>query len=117
VLGRRGRPLPQGQDELRGTARLALVTEAVDVGEPWEQDALCRGAAGALFFGPHGFEPKRERAIREEAAKAICARCPALAACREHALRHEELYGVWGGLGEAERRALLEQDGRIARAG
>ncbi len=105
------------QDEVRGTLRLALVTEAVEVGESWEEDALCRGSAGALFFGPHGFEPKRERAVREEAAKAICARCPALDACREHALRHEELYGVWGGLGEAERRALLEQDGRVARAG
>ncbi|TVP72312.1 MAG: WhiB family transcriptional regulator [Nitriliruptor sp.] len=104
-------------DEVVGAARLALVTETVDVGEAWEQDALCRGAEGALFFGPHGFEPKRERAIREEAAKAICARCPALLACREHALRHGELYGVWGGLGEAERRTLLEREGRIAQAG
>ncbi len=105
------------QDEVVGVARLALVTETADVGEAWEQDALCRGAEGALFFGPHGFEPKRERVIREEAAKAICARCPALLACREHALRHGERYGVWGGLGEAERRALLEREGRIAQAG
>ena len=109
--------MQQAQNEAAGTARLALVTEAIDVGEAWEQDALCRGSQGALFFGPHGFEPKRERTIREEEAKNICARCPALVACREHALRHGELYGVWGGLGETERRALLERDGRIAQAG
>jgi len=116
-LGRRGRLVQREPDEARRTLRLALVTEAVEVGGSWEEDALCRGSAGALFFGPHGFEPKRDRTAREEAAKAICARCPALDACREHALRHEELYGVWGGLGEAERRAVLERDARIARAG
>ncbi len=100
-----------------GASRLALVGELVEVGERWELDARCRGEDGSLFFGPHGFESKRDRAAREEAAKAICATCPALEACRAHALRHGELYGVWGGMGEAERRALLEREGRVAQAG
>ena len=106
-----------GQQTPTGAIHLALVGEMADVGDRWELDALCRGSDGGLFFGPHGFESKRDRAAREEAAKAICARCPALVACREHALRQGELYGVWGGMGEAERRALLERSGRVAQAG
>lgn len=97
--------------------RLALVAEVGDTGATWELDARCRGADGGLFFGPHGFEPKKQRAEREAAAKQLCATCPVVQPCRDHALRHQEPYGVWGGLGEAERRALLEQRGGIAQAG
>lgn len=80
--------------------------------EGWEKDAACRRVDPVLFFGPNGFEPKRERLAREAAAKAVCATCPAIAPCRAHALASGELYGVWGGLGEADRRALLtERDG------
>lgn len=39
---------------------------------------------------------------RVTAAKAICARCPVLPACRTWALAHEA-YGIWGGLTEQER--------------
>ena len=35
--------------------------------------------------------------------------CPVLEPCREYALTSEEIYGVWGGLGENERRSLLER--------
>lgn len=97
--------------------RLALVAEVGDTASAWELEARCRGADAALFFGPHGFEPKGQRAEREDAAKAVCATCPVIDHCREHALLHQELYGVWGGMGEAERRVLLEQGGRIAQAG
>lgn len=109
--------MQRGQEPAEGPAALALVAEMVEVGERWELDALCRGTEGGLFFGPHGFESKQDRAVREEAAKAICAHCPVLSACRERALQHGEAYGVWGGLGEAERRALLEREGRVAQAG
>jgi WhiB family transcriptional regulator, redox-sensing transcriptional regulator len=98
------------------TPRLPRIPELVDVSEGWELDALCREEDAALFFGPNRFEPKRERVRREAAAKAICAVCPALAACREHALAHEEPYGVWGGLGEADRRALIADREGIATA-
>jgi WhiB family transcriptional regulator, redox-sensing transcriptional regulator len=74
----------------------------------WESVARCRTHDPALFFGPNRFEPKRERLEREAEAKAVCATCPALDACREYALRNGEVYGVWGGLGEADRRALLD---------
>lgn len=83
----------------------------------WEADAGCRGADASLFFGPNRFEPKREREAREAAAKVVCAGCPALVECREYALTHEETFGVWGGLGETERRAILDTGHQMKRAG
>ena len=35
--------------------------------------------------------------------------CPVLQQCRSHALAVREPYGVWGGLTERERRALLRK--------
>jgi WhiB family transcriptional regulator, redox-sensing transcriptional regulator len=85
-------------------------------GEGWEDEARCRTEDARLFFGPNRFEPKHERLAREAAAKAICATCPVLAPCRQHALAEGELYGVWGGLGEADRRTLLAGGGHVAAA-
>ncbi len=82
----------------------------------WAHAALCRSEDPALFFGPNRFEPKRERLAREEAAKAICQRCPCMVACRKHALAVGEAYGVWGGMGEMERRELLDIPQHIATA-
>ena len=84
----------------------------------WELDARCRGRDATLFFGPNRFEPKRERLAREAEAKEICRSCPALEPCREYALGQEELYGVWGGLGESDRRTVvLQRQGLHKRAG
>lgn len=73
----------------------------------WLELAACRGEHGSLFFGPSESEPRRARDVREAAAKAICARCPVVRPCRQEALARGELYGVWGGLGELERRSVL----------
>lgn len=77
------------------------------LGHAWEQAAACRGQDQSLFFGPNRFEPKHERDAREEAAKAICATCPVINRCRETSILRGEIFGVWGGLGEAERRAMI----------
>ena len=47
------------------------------------------------------------RARREAQAKAVCFECPAMAACRAHALQVHEPYGIWGGLSEGERAQML----------
>lgn len=62
----------------------------------------CDGAT-RLFFPAHG--KGSQAAIRE--AKAICHTCPLLDTCREWALEQHPvwLYGVWGGLTKAERKA------------
>ena len=76
--------------------------------EKWEWQLLgaCRAYDSDLFFHPEGERGPR-RANREAAAKAVCAGCPVLQACRSAALAAREPYGVWGGLSEHEREAIL----------
>lgn len=64
----------------------------------------CASVDPEMFFAPAGVRGP-ERDAREEAAKAVCAPCPLLAACRDHALAHAE-WGVWGGLSEDDRVRL-----------
>jgi WhiB family redox-sensing transcriptional regulator len=80
------------------------------------EGARCHGADPELFFGPPGIELRVDRQRRESEAKALCRECPAMLACREHALRHNEVYGVWGGLGEQERRLQLLRLSRLPRS-
>ncbi|MEU9015601.1 WhiB family transcriptional regulator [Streptomyces sp. NPDC048479] len=72
----------------------------------WQLHAACRGADSSLFFHPPN-ERGDARAVREEHAKRICVRCPVRSACLRHSLETREKFGVWGGMGEEERRALL----------
>ncbi|MFD5086455.1 WhiB family transcriptional regulator [Kitasatospora sp. NPDC058201] len=88
LLERRPAPQPAGEDN------------------PWHTAAACRRDEVGLFFAPSK-EPTAARLSREEQAKQVCARCPVLLECREHALAQPEPYGVWGGLTAAERRVVL----------
>ncbi|GAA1668732.1 WhiB family transcriptional regulator [Fodinicola feengrottensis] len=72
----------------------------------WQLKGACRGVDSALFFHPEG-ERGPSRARRENEAKVICASCPVLESCREHALKVREPYGVWGGLSESEREQVI----------
>ena len=82
--------------------------------EGWQLSAACRGEDSSYFFAPNYFEKRREKDAREAVAKAICVRCPVLEACREYALGVRETHGIWGGLNEMERRALLRERAREA---
>lgn len=73
----------------------------------WQVSAACRGPLGAVFFPPPTTERKREKLAREARAKEICHSCPVELPCREYALSIREPHGVWGGLSEQERRALI----------
>ncbi len=79
-----------------------------DLAGPWHSEAACRRDEAGLFFAPSQ-EPTAARLSREQAAKSVCARCPVLLECREHALLQPEPYGVWGGLTAAERRVVLSR--------
>jgi WhiB family redox-sensing transcriptional regulator len=48
------------------------------------------------------------RGARQHDAKAICDGCPVLTECLSHALDNRIEFGVWGGLTERQRRALLK---------
>jgi WhiB family redox-sensing transcriptional regulator len=71
-------------------------------GGRWQQLARCRGLPSDVFF-PEELDSRRRRRLQEQAAKQICATCPVIVACREHALRAPEKYGVWGALTARER--------------
>ncbi|HEY7400911.1 MAG TPA: WhiB family transcriptional regulator [Actinomycetota bacterium] len=75
----------------------------------WQQRAACRGEDSSWFFAPNYFEKRHEKLEREAKAKAVCARCPVRPECLEYALRIREPHGIWGGLNEMERRALVRQ--------
>ena len=68
----------------------------------WQLQAACRGMDGDWFFPPDR-EQAKARTSRISRAKAVCARCPALIACRDFALENDEPFGVWGGLSEDDR--------------
>jgi WhiB family redox-sensing transcriptional regulator len=75
----------------------------------WQYEGACRTLPSEMFFHPDGERGPRRR-NRENAAKAICATCPVLIQCREHALAVQEPYGIWGGLSEEDRLAIIGQD-------
>jgi WhiB family redox-sensing transcriptional regulator len=64
-------------------------------------------ATDIFFYTDRERGPRRER--RERIAKSICATCPVIEQCREQALRLAEPYGIWGGLTEEERLAILNK--------
>jgi WhiB family redox-sensing transcriptional regulator len=74
----------------------------------WQQDAACRDLPTEMFFHPDGERGPR-RKNRENAAKAVCATCPVIQACRKQALSLHEPYGIWGGLSEDDRLAIINQ--------
>ena len=53
-------------------------------------------------------QPIRSRGGAKEAT-AICRECPVVAECLADALDNQMEFGVWGGLTERQRRALLKQ--------
>jgi WhiB family redox-sensing transcriptional regulator len=73
----------------------------------WQRHGHCVGVPSEVFFPED--EERRQRRRREVQAKLICEGCPVLAACREHALRAPETYGVWGAMSPAERAHMLSR--------
>jgi WhiB family redox-sensing transcriptional regulator len=71
----------------------------------WQLKGACRGEDPEIFFHPEGERgPSRENRIA--LAKSICATCPVLRQCAEHALAVREPYGVWGAMSEDDREAI-----------
>lgn len=75
----------------------------------WRAQAVCRDYDSELFFPL----PTDKRGNGE--AKEVCRRCPVSDACLEEALRGRSRYGVWGGLTELEREALIRKRSRAAK--
>lgn len=86
---------------------------SADPGEDWRHRAACRSEDPELFF-PGGTTGPALQQI--EQAKAVCRRCSVTGECLAWALDSGQEHGVWGGLGESERRAMKRRRRRTAPA-
>ena len=92
-----------------GMAELSRLPRPVADEWEWQYQGICRDLPTEMFFHPDGERGPRRR-NRENTAKAICATCPVILACRKHALAVQEPYGIWGGLSEDDRLAIIGRD-------
>ncbi len=73
----------------------------------WASKGRCVGTdPDALFV----------RGAAQQGAKVICQKCPVIAECLADALDNRTEYGVWGGMTERERRAMLLQHPNLDRS-
>jgi WhiB family redox-sensing transcriptional regulator len=49
----------------------------------------------------------------QQQAKEVCQRCPVIVECLAEALDNRTEFGVWGGMTERERRALLRRNASV----
>lgn len=84
------------------------MAEKEQTGGDWRHRSACLEEDPELFFPIGNSGPALEQV---EAAKAVCAGCPVVAECLAWALANPTLTddGVWGGMGEVERRAELRR--------
>jgi WhiB family redox-sensing transcriptional regulator len=68
--------------------------------EDWATKALCNQARPDELF---------VRGAAQNRAKQMCAGCPVRTECLAEALDNQIEWGVWGGMTERERRALLRK--------
>ncbi|MFD7757856.1 WhiB family transcriptional regulator [Streptomyces sp. NPDC059757] len=71
----------------------------------WHTDAACRTTDAEELFA---------EAAEQRSAKALCTGCPARTECLAEALDNRVEFGVWGGMTERERRALLRRRPDVA---
>lgn len=75
---------------------------------PWMRHAACQASDTSLFYPTS--ESDSGKAI------AICETCPVRALCLDEAVSRPELFGIWGGTTETERR-IMRRNGRLKHAG
>ncbi|EWT03069.1 hypothetical protein N865_03910 [Intrasporangium oryzae NRRL B-24470] len=73
----------------------------------WQGKGLCRGKAVEQFFTEDLDLGQRARREQTEAAKAVCAVCPVVTQCLQHALAVPEPFGIWGGTTASERARMI----------
>jgi WhiB family redox-sensing transcriptional regulator len=71
----------------------------------WSKDARCRTANPDELF---------VQGAAQNRAKAVCMGCPVRTECLADALDNRVEFGVWGGMTERERRALLKRRPEVA---
>jgi len=87
------------------TQREDVATNRFSWVEQWALQGACTEAEpDALFV----------RGAAQQLAKQVCMSCPVIAECLADALDNRTEFGVWGGMTERERRALLKRRPDVA---
>ncbi|GAA0976582.1 transcriptional regulator WblA [Nocardioides aquaticus] len=68
--------------------------------EDWAADAACKTVRPDELF---------VRGAEQNKAKQVCSGCPVRTECLAEALDNQIEWGVWGGMTERERRALIKR--------
>lgn len=68
---------------------------------PWVVFAACKDADPELFFPSSKYE--------EREALALCRICPVQRECLDYAFDAKEVFGIWGGLSEKQRRTAFRR--------
>lgn len=80
---------------------MAMLEAVKDEGD-WDENWSWRAACRAL-----GHDDMFVKGKEQNKAKIVCTGCPVRMECLAEALDNQIGYGVWGGMTERERRALL----------
>ncbi|MFE9934241.1 WhiB family transcriptional regulator [Streptomyces sp. NPDC005533] len=72
----------------------------MDTDQAWEERAACRTSDPEELF---------VAAAAQAQATAVCSGCQVRTECLAHSLDHRVEFGIWGGMTERERRALLKR--------
>lgn len=75
--------------------------------DSWQEDAACRDADIGVFFS---LDDEDQRAAQE-----LCKTCPVQQDCLRFAIENREMYGIWGGMQESDRRSLIRERRREQR--
>ncbi len=98
-MGKSGRPAVRES----GIVTQAIRLSAGGADEPriaWVSKARCRAIDPDELF---------VRGAAQRKAAVICRQCPVILECAADALDNRVEFGVWGGMTERERRAMLKQ--------
>ena len=82
---------------MASTGRLVTLLNAA----PWMRSALCRKV------DPDVFHPQGPNTSQR--AKDVCAECPVIRECLDHAIAQREEWGVWGGMTFVERKEEIKR--------
>jgi WhiB family transcriptional regulator, redox-sensing transcriptional regulator len=84
---------------------LFIISPAAEARIAWVSRAQCRSTDPDEFF---------VRGAAQRQATVICRHCPVVAECLADALDNQMEFGVWGGMTERQRRALVKRHPNVA---
>ena len=96
----KGSPVSGTRPAVRRSSAASTHTPDGEARIAWVSQALCRSADPDQLF---------VRGAAQRKAAVICRHCPVVTECGADALDNRVEFGVWGGMTERQRRALLKQ--------